>query len=409
MNIRIRPGKASGSVQAPPSKSMAHRLLLCAALSDEDSRVENMAFSEDVLATIDCIRALGKTVCTEENACILSGPGVCGYRGGAETLTLPVRESGSTLRFLIPAALTLGQPVRFTGAERLFARPLSIYEAIAEKEGFRFEKEAGALTVCGRLGPGDHVIAGNISSQFVTGLLYALPVLPGDSRIRLIPPVESRSYIDMTVNALAGAGIRIEWLSPEELLIPGGQEYAGGTSAVEGDMSNAAYLALLDVLGGDVKITGLPEKTRQGDRVYRAYYERLKTGFSELDLSDCPDLGPCMFAAAAALHGGRFTGTGRLRLKESDRCAAMQAELCKFGIRCTETENSFTVGPGTLKMPEEILCGHNDHRIVMALSGLLCAVGGEIAGAQAVRKSFPDYFGKLRMLGIEAEEYAVDQ
>ena len=413
MNVCIQPGKAEGTAKVPPSKSMLHRLLLAAALSDGDSCVQNAAYAEDVLATLDCIRALGKTVRTEENCCILSGPGIVKIQKPVESqgrqdcpasaapVILPVRESGTTLRFLIPVALTFGRPVRFTGEKRLFQRPLSVYQEIAEKEGFFFEREEDALTVCGCLSPKTYEIPGNISSQFISGLLFALALLPSDSRIRILPPAESRPYIDMTVDALRLFGVRTQWISEYEFRIPGGQSFTGNTVTAEGGFSSAAYLDLLNAVGGSVKISGLPEHTLQGDRIYQTYYEKLREGFAELDISDCPDLGPCLFAAAAALHGGRFTGTGRLRIKESDRCLSMQEELLKFGIHCENAENSFTVEAGTLHAPEERLSGHNDHRIVMAVSALLTVTGGEICGAEAVRKSFPDYFDVLKNIGIK--------
>ena len=413
MNIRIFPGKAAGTVKAPPAKSLTHRLLITAALSDGESRIENAAFPEDILATMECIRTLGKTVRVDGDAFVLSGPGIGRYRWRGETAdlhsardceavpVLPVRESASTLRFLIPTVLTLGCPVRFTGEERLFRRPLSVYEELAEREGFRFEKEAGALLVCGSLRPETYEIPANISSQFISGLLFALPRLQGDSMIRLIPPVESRPYIDMTLSVLEKSGVRTVRLSEEEILVPGGQEFHGFTETVEGGFSNGAYLALLNVLGGETEITGLPDETVQGDRVFRAYYKKLQEGFAELDLTDCPDLGPCMFAAAASLHGGRFTGTARLRLKESDRCESMQEELKKFGIRCSVEDNSFTVEPGTLAAPREILSGHHDHRVVMALSALLTVTGGEIGGSEAAAKSYPEFFEVLKQLGIQ--------
>ena len=408
MNVYIQPGKAAGEAKVPPSKSMAHRLLLSAALSDEDCRVENVAFSEDVLATLDCIQVLGKTVRIEDNCCLLSGPGILQFqkqRRAEEPVVLPVRESGSTLRFLIPIAMTLGKPVRFTGAKRLFQRPLNVYQELAEKENFLFKSGEDSLCVCGRLSPKSYEIAGNISSQFISGLLFALALLPSESRIRILPPLESRPYIDMTIEALRMFGIHCQWLSAYEILIRGGQSFAGNVVTVEGGYSSAAYLELLNVVGGSVSITGLPEASLQGDRIYPNYYEKLRKGYAELDLSDCPDLGPCMFAAAAYLHGGHFTGTERLRLKESDRCLSMREELAKFGIRCESGENCFTVEPGKLHPPEDCLSGHRDHRIVMALSALLTVTGGKINDAESVRKSFPEYFDVLKKLGIRMNEY----
>ncbi|MBR6405130.1 MAG: 3-phosphoshikimate 1-carboxyvinyltransferase [Lachnospiraceae bacterium] len=414
MIARIHAGKASGTVSAPPSKSMAHRLLLAAGLSEGESRIRNLAGSEDILATADCLRALGKTVLLKDGEAVLSGPGVPGSDHEStgipdKPVLLPVRESGSTLRFLIPIALTLGREVRFTGTKRLFERPLSVYEDLARKEGFLFERDEDSLLVKGNLRAGSYLIPGWISSQFVSGMLFALPNLLGDSRIELLPPVESRPYIDMTMQALHLFGIETGWSGELTIEIPGGQKSRAQEYAVEGDYSNAAFLEVLNVLGGTVRIEGLDPLSLQGDRIYAEHFKAIQKGFAEIDISDCPDLGPVLFAAAAAMHGGRFTGTGRLRLKESDRCQAMQEELLKFGIRCENDADSFTVCPGELRAPSQRLYGHNDHRIVMALSSLCTLCGGEIEGAEAVRKSWPEYFDTLKKLGIEVEQYAVDQ
>ncbi len=427
MIVRIRPGKAGGSITAPPSKSMAHRLLLSAALSDQESRIENLALSEDILATIDCLQALGKQISVKNGRAVLSGPGILkdagiaseslsAGNGGKKTeslpevpIQLPVRESGSTLRFLIPCALTSGRAVLFTGAKRLFSRPLSVYETIAQEQDFLFRRTEDSLLVKGRLKPGNYTIPGNISSQFISGMLFALPGLCGDSRLEIIPPVESRPYIDMTMAALQSFGIDTRWSGTNTIEIPGKQAGTARNLSTEGDYSNAAFLEILNVFGGNTEISGLNPDSLQGDRVYRKLFSQLISGFPTIDLTDCPDLGPVLFAAAAALHGGKFTGTARLRIKESDRCAAMQEELRKFGILCENEEDSFTVLPGKIRTPSELLYGHNDHRIVMALSSLCTLTGGEISGAEAVRKSWPGYFETIGKLGIEVENDAVDQ
>ena len=408
MIARILPGKARGTAVSPPSKSMAHRLLIAASLAGSGSRVENLSLSEDILATADCLKALGIRLRLEE----ADGAVSARFEGKTELpaeVVLPVRESGSTLRFLIPTALSLGRPVTFTGAKRLFERPLSVYENIAREEGFLFQRTEDSLTVSGSLRPKSYRIEGNISSQFVSGLLFALPMLQGESRIELIPPVESRPYIDMTMQALRDSGIESFWEEENVIRVPGNQRAEAKNSTVEGDYSNAAFLEVLNFFGGEVKVTGLREDSLQGDRVYREHFEALRKGSAEIDLSDCPDLAPVLFAAAAAMHGGVFTGTARLRMKESDRAAAMEEELLKFGVKCRNEENRFTVPGGRLRKPEEILNGHNDHRIVMALTSLLTVTGGRIDGAEAVRKSWPGYFTELQKLGIEVECDAVDQ
>ena len=204
-------------------------------------------------------------------------------------------------------------------------------------------------------------------------------------------------------------GVRTCWVDDRTILVPGNQHPKGRSVTVEGDYSNAAFLEVLNLFGGDVQVTGLSPDSLQGDRIYQEYFPRLKEDAPVLDIRDCPDLGPVLFAAAAVRGGGSFTGTERLRIKESDRLACMQKELAKFGIQTEIGDNTFTVLPGTLKAPAERLYGHNDHRIVMALSSLLTLTGGEIEGAEAVRKSWPDYFTVLQNLGIEVVLHAVDQ
>lgn len=410
VSVHIRPGKAEGRVTAPPSKSMAHRLLIAAGLSEGAGSVDNLSASEDILATADCLMAMGRKLSLEGDICRFAEGSLfsaaCADTGNPDSLDpliLPVRESGSTLRFFVPIALLLGRPVRFTGAKSLFRRPLSVYEEIARKEGFLFRQDEESLLVCGRLRPKTYRIPGNISSQFVSGLLFALPFLPGDSRIELIPPVESRPYIGMTREALASFGIRTDWVNDTTLAVPGGQKARARDIRVEGDYSNAAFLSVLNLFGGKVEVLGLDPDSLQGDKIYREYFKRLSEGFCELDIRDCPDLGPVLFSAAAALRGGRFTGTARLKIKESDRAEAMEEELSRFGIRCAREDNSFTVFPGELKAPDQPLKGHHDHRIVMALSSLLTITGGEIQGAEAVRKSWPDYFKVINQLGIEVD------
>ena len=391
MNVRIEPSAPCGAVAAPPSKSMAHRLLLCAGQAIGSQTVHGVAPSEDILATMDCLRALGVTCVLRGGDAILTGYTL---HCGAEGAVLPCRESGSTLRFFLPLCL-FGPPVTLTGSKRLLARPLDVYADICKKQGIRFEKGESSVLVQGSLSPGDFLLPGDASSQFISGLLFALPLLSGDSVIRLRPPVESRSYIDMTMAAQRLYGVETRWLDRETIAVPGRQVYAFRPDVtVEGDWSNAApFLAL------GVPVTGLDSDSLQGDRVCVKYFEALRQGAATLDLSDCPDLGPVLMAYAAMHRGGTFTGTRRLRMKESDRGWAMYAELQKFGVGMRIEENAITVGCG-LHAPSEALEGHNDHRIVMALSVLCAQIGGTIRGAEAVRKSFPDYFEKLHRAGV---------
>ena len=375
---------------------MAHRLLICAGFADGESVIRGVDPSEDVLATTDCLRALGAELRMADGNVTVRG---CDPRkaGKAE---LRCRESGSTLRFMIPPALLSGTEKRMTGSEKLMSRPLSVYEEICREQGIRMERISGVVDLEGELLPGNYEIPGDISSQFISGLLFALPLTDEDSTIRILPPVESRSYLDMTVQALKDFGVTVTWDGPETLHIPGGQAYQPRETTVEGDYSNAAFLEILNDAGGEVTLTGLRADSLQGDRVYGEYLRKIREGTPELEVTDCPDLAPALIAAAALHHGARLTGTRRLRFKESDRGAAMAEEMAKFGVRLENGENEILIPDCIPHRPEEILSGHNDHRIVMALAALCVKTGGEIDGAEAVRKSLPDYWERMKAAGI---------
>ena len=398
MNLRIQPGRPQGVIAAPPSKSMAHRLLLCAGLSAGESHVRGVQLSDDIRATVDCLRAFGATVRLDGDLATVQGVDPrC-----IKSALLPCNACGSTLRFFLPLCLLGSEPMTLTGTETLLQRPLTVYETLCADQGLRFERTAKGILVQGPLSPGVFDIPGNISSQFVTGLLYALPLLDGGSELRLLLPVESRPYIDLTLQALRAFGITFT-AEENRFRIPGGQQFRARDCAVEGDASNAAFLEALNLIGGSVTVTGLNPASLQGDRVYRDCFRQLQDGFAELDLTDCPDLAPVLFAAAALLHGGRFTGTARLRIKESDRGEAMREELRKFGCELRVEDNAVTVPPCVLCKPDVPLDGHNDHRIVMALAVLACKFGGVLRGAEAVEKSYPTFFEDLRALHIETE------
>ena len=405
MIVRIEPSFAAGTAAAPPSKSMSHRFLLCAGLAEGESVIRNVAESEDVLATADCLNALGASCVLRDGTAHVTGAAVT--EPGAPAV-LPCRESGSTLRFFIPVSLLAEREVTFTGKGRLMQRPLGVYEDICRKQGITYEKAEDHLRIRGRLRFGEYRLPGNVSSQFISGLLFALPLLPGDSTLRLLPPVESRPYIDMTLQALSSFGVSAAWREENALFVPGGQTYRAGEVIVEGDHSNAAFLQALSLCGGKVQVTGLDKHSLQGDRVFPAYLERLRQGPAKLDIADCPDLGPVLFAAAALAHGGTFTGTDRLKLKDSDRGRAMQTELAKFGVTQRAGANEMTVVNEGMHAPDAPLFGHNDHRVVMALSVLAVRTGGEITGAEAVNKSFPDFFAQLERLGVKLS-YGLDQ
>ena len=396
MKVTIEPSVARGNIVAPPSKSMAHRMLLGAGLSCGTSTVHNIELSEDIKSTLDILEALGARYSVEGNVVTMQGIG-----GGRVQVSdrLNCRESGSTLRFFIPLVLTGGGTYEFYGARRLFARPLGIYEDICKAQGITFVKTEDSLTVSGQLQVANYKVPGNISSQFITGLLFALPLLAGDSTLEILPPVESKAYIEMTLEALETYGISIK-REDNTFYIKGSQTYQAKNVTVEGDYSNAAFLEAFNLIGGEVCVGGLKEDSLQGDKVYRAYFEQLQNGAPTLDISECPDLGPILMGMAASLNGARFTGTKRLAIKESDRGAVMAEELLKFGIACDVKENEITVFAGKLQKPAVPTDSHNDHRIAMTMALLHSQVGGCIDDAGAVKKSFPTFYQVIEKLGI---------
>lgn len=397
MTVTVAKGRAEGRVKAPPSKSMAHRLLISAGLADGESEIHGIEESLDVKATISCLRAMGAGCRLEKGVAYVNGINALCAKPKS---TLTAGESGSTLRFFIPIALLSGHPVLFEGAKSLLSRPLGVYESLCAEHGLTFLKDEESLFVKGPLRAGNYRVKGNISSQFISGLLFALPLLSEDSTLAITPPIESRSYIDLTVSALSTFGVRIVWQDENTLFIRGGQRYTACKTSVEGDYSGAAFFAVLAALGNDVTVDGLAKDSLQGDRVYQKYIPMLTRGTPTLHIGDCPDLGPILLALAAASNGAVFTGTSRLRIKESDRAEAMATELRKMGTTVTVKEDSIVVYPTDLHAPSEPICSHNDHRIVMSMAVLLTLTGGRITGAEAVRKSFPDFFDKMNALGI---------
>ncbi len=399
MKVKIYKSRARGVFTAPPSKSMAHRQLICAALAEGESKIKNIALSDDIKATIDCLRAIGSKIEITENCAKVRG--ISGKLPDDEVV-LNCRQCGSTLRFFVPLCMLSGKKAVLLGEPSLIARPMTIYEKICKEQRLLFEKTDKSITVCGKIKGGRYEIPGNISSQFVSGLMFALPLISEDSKILLLPPVESKPYIDLTLSALSDFGIDISQ-NGSEYNISGNQRYKAHDTSVEGDWSNAAFFEALNLIGGEVEICGLDENSLQGDRVYKELFKRLKAGENEIDICDCPDLAPILFVLAAYLNGAKFVGTKRLKIKESDRAAAMKEELSKFNIKMQVNENSVEVFKSNITSPEKTLFSHNDHRIVMALSVLLTVFGGEIEGADAAAKSFPDFFEKLQTLGVEVK------
>lgn len=406
MKAVIAKSMANGRIQAPPSKSFSHRALIAAGLSHGESQIEGVLESEDIYATLDGLEALGATYVYEGTTIRIKGAGA--HLRALDKVTegkgINCRESGSTLRFLLPLFLLGEKKVLLEGYGRLFQRPMKIYEDICKEQGLLFMPYENGVMVQGPLKAGNYSIPGNISSQFITGLLYALSMLDQDSYLEVLEPIESYSYILMTLEVLKDFGVEIKQ-EGNIFHIPGKSQYQPSHYVVEGDYSNAAFLDGFQVVGGQVQVKGLKENSLQGDRVYKKYFTNFNQSIplaekKVMDLQDCPDLGPVLMALAACMGGGKFTGTKRLKIKESDRGQAMAMELKKFGIQVECQENEITVCPGVLKTPVEELDSHNDHRIAMALALVATRTGGTIGDAECVSKSYPGFWKDIEGLGI---------
>ena len=394
MKVTINKSRLCGIACAPPSKSMAHRYLICAALAKSPCTINNIALSQDIEATVNCLLALGVKINVTDTGADVNGRGIF-----SKTDTLLCNESGSTLRFMIPLCLTADKEITLTGTERLFSRSLDIYKELCDGRGFLFDQQKDRVTLKGKLTSGKYTVRGDVSSQFISGLLFALPLSVGDSVIEITGKLESAPYIDMTIAAQRDFGVEI---SREENLIyiKGNQRYKPINATVEGDCSNAAFFEALSVLGHDVRVVGLDKNTLQGDYVFYDCFKKLSDGTPTLDVANCPDLAPILMAVAAAKNGATLVNTARLKIKESDRGTAMAKELEKFGIKTEVYDNSIVVS-GKIHAPTQALFGHNDHRIVMSCAVLCTLFGGTIEGAEAVRKSLPDFFERLKTLFAE--------
>ena len=401
MKVKILPSKTSGEVSAPPSKSFAHRYLIGSVLSRGKCVIKNIADSDDISATLSCIEQLGGSVTKDGNIVTV----IPTNEKQIENAVFDCKESGSTLRFFIPVVLATGaKHCTFSGSERLLARGIKEYEKLFENSDVKIKSDEKSIEVNGTLSAGNYEISGEVSSQYTTGMLFALSVLDGKSTLKITGNAESRAYVDMTIKVLKDFGADITETEKNFFEINGKGRLSPGEFTVEGDWSNAAFLIALSRLVGTISVSGLNENSVQGDRFCTAAFDALDGENAEIDLKDCPDLAPILFSYAAYKNGGKFINTRRLRVKESDRANVMAEELKKFGANVKVYENSVEIERTQLKPPIVPLCGHNDHRIVMALSVLAAVLGAEIDGAEAVNKSYPDFFRVIKKAGVNVYE-----
>lgn len=413
MRAVLGPGRLAGEVAAPASKSDAHRCLVAAALADGDTAIAGLGGAEDVRVTIACLTALGARV---------EGGVVHPVKTPAQTALLTCGESGTTLRLMLPLAAALGVTARCVGSGRLPGRPIKPLVDTLNANGAGIVGEAIPLTVQGRLRSGQYLLPGDVSSQFVTGLLLALPLLEGDSEIRLEGPLQSAGYVDMTLGIMRRFGVSATvWR--DSYYVSGGQRYQSpGTWTVEGDWSSAAFYLAAGAIGGEITVTGLSAHSLQPDRRIvpllrkfgahvvlsgdTVHVRREAMHGMEANVSDVPDLVPALVVMAACAQGAtRLTGVARLRHKESDRLEALCAMLGAMGGHAAVEADDTLVITGGGPLHGGVVDGCNDHRIVMAASVLaqVCTGPTTITGVQAVRKSHPAFFDEYRRLGGQCD------
>ncbi len=398
MDLKITPAYLNGKILVPPSKSISHRALIAAALTDGESRIYNLLDCVDTTATIDALTALGAEIKQDGNCTIVKG-----ISNPAETAEINCQESGSTLRFIMPIAAALGCRASFDGRANLPNRPITPYFDQFEKHGVKFLTTKMPYITEGKLTGGVYEIAGNISSQFITGFLFALSLLQEDSVIKITSPLESKPYVDLTIDAMKSFGIKVEE-GENEYKIKGGQKYKPCVYTVEADMSQAAFFLVANAIGGNTMPHNLRYDSVQGDRaIIDITKVFMQNGGKAFDVSagDIPDLVPIMTVLACFAEGtSHITDCGRLRIKECDRLAAITDELNRLGGKVTANEDSLTI-EGVKALHGGECVTYSDHRIAMSLAvaSQRCTEPVIIRGAECVTKSYPNFFEDFRTLG----------
>ena len=414
MNVRITPNKLEGEVIIPPSKSLSHRAIIAAGLASGKSIISNIVYSKDIKATIDAMRAVGANITEYDNYLEIVGSSV--KRVGN---VIDCNESGSTIRFMIPIALTVPGKITFVGRNNLCKRPLDSFFEIFESQGIKYKRGEDylPLEVDGVLTSGEYSIRGDVSSQFITGLLYALPMLDGDSVINITTEMESKGYIDLTIDMLARFGINIINEDYKRFKVPGNQKYKSTDYEVEGDFSQAAFFLVGNMLGADIKLKAMNMNSHQGDKKIlndiedfggvikyennMLYVENSNINNAIIDFSQSPDLGPALTVLASLATGtSKFVNAGRLRIKECDRITCMKQELEKLGAEIDELSDGMIIY-GKDKLHGGTISSHNDHRVVMAIAMASLKMDGDliIENCEAINKSFPHFFEVFKSLG----------
>lgn len=426
-HVTLNPSKLKGEVVIPTSKSVCHRAVICAGLSKGVSNIDNVVFSQDVEATCGAMSNLGVEITLDKEASKIKVKGVAKLE--PKDASIDCFESGSTLRFLIPVAATTGEKVTFDGRGKLIERPLEDYYRIFDEQQIHYENVDGKLplTIDGKLKAGEYRIKGDVSSQFISGLLFALPLLEGDSKIIVTTELESKPYVDLTIDALKTFFVDVENVNYREFIIKGNQKYRASEYRVEGDFSQAAFWLVAGALGADVVCDGMNMNSLQGDKAVLEIIKNMggeisvegnkikalpsKTKGSVIDAAECPDLVPVLTVLAALSKGTtQIINAARLRFKESDRLSAITSELNKIGADIEEKED------GLIIRGKEFLIGGNvdswnDHRIAMALAvaSIRCKEPVIIKDSSCIKKSYPNFWEHFRELGGNLNEWSLGE
>lgn len=416
-DFKLFPSSLTGSVKVPPSKSLSHRALICAALADGESTISNIIYSDDINATIEALQSLGASFEKKEDSVVVHGV----KKLKLKNKEVYCNESGSTLRFLIPIFSLTNKEIYFTGKESLIKRPQSVYKIIFNNDRNTFYQEETRIVVKGSVKARKYKIKGNISSQFFSGLLFSLPLLKNDSTIYIDGPLESKSYIDLTIDVLKDFGVIIKEID-NGYFIEGSQTYTPTNFKVEGDYSQAAFFLVAGLLNGFVSVDDLNAQSVQGDKeiidIIKAMKgkvifaenglatETSKTVSTTIDLSNCPDLGPIVSLLACLSEGEtKIINAGRLRIKESDRIESTVATLKSLGATIKAKEDQIIINGVSSLKGDVTLDSYNDHRIAMMLSmaALRCEKPITLKRANSVNKSYPQFFEDYKSLGGKVE------
>lgn len=419
-SVKITPGKLKGEVKIPPSKSMAHRAVICASLSNGKSKITNIEYSDDIIATINAMRALGSEIEIFDDHLEIDGSRVFSKNVGE----IDCNESGSTLRFMVPLAIAKEAEMRFIGKGNLGKRPLTTYYEIFDRQGIEYRYKEGELDlkVKGNIKGEEFKIRGDISSQFISGLLFTLPLIKEDSKIIITTNLESKGYIDLTLSMLDYYGINVVNNDYKEFIIKGNQKYTPKDYKVEGDFSQSAFFLVADALGSDVLVKDLNMDSLQGDKEVIEIIERMgckilskeegiKVKAKDLtptiiDAAQCPDIIPVLTVLASLTTGiTKVINAERLRIKECDRLKAITTELNKLGASVTELENSLLI-EGVESLTGGTVSSWDDHRIAMTLAIAATCAKDEviIENPSCVKKSYPSFWRDYKLLGGKVDE-----